>query len=300
MNIRTYASRCLPVFVVLILLAQLAHATLPSIEARYDRLLQLMQEYEVNQQSRSAKASLLASHYKDRFLDPLNEDEIGRLDSRDLYFVQLAAEAVLSLAPDQEIKGHAQAVFHELGSRDDLSRANFVAYYRSLVFSRDFEAAELLRGQVGDAALPFRVISPGRAAPGTRSVLARSAGGELLIIREAEPLNNGVYLIGHPYCAWTRRAMSDLASDETTRRYIVNSGYLISPFGTIFQSDYERIQGMPEFEIVVQESQWPEITHWSLPTFVFVAEGEVVMSFTGWPGSERLSLFRQGMDATRR
>lgn len=275
---------------------QPARATAPPVaEAAYDGFMNFFYEARDSAQSYEDQAAATLERYNVIFTTFHSNDGIERLPARDLYFLQLASELVLSLTFDETVFGHARALFTELQNREELSRASYVAYYRSLVFSKDFESAESIRETVGAAAIPWNVVGSSRISPGSRSVLVRDTSKEQLTVRSHAGYKNGVYIVGHPYCVWTQRALTDLEKALNIFDKEVAKVHLISPFQTIFQSDYEWPAGHPDFEIVIDESNWPEISSWELPTFVFIGDGEVLLSFSGWPSSSRLELFQEGL-----
>lgn len=215
---------------------------------------------------------------------------LSSLSDRDLHFLQLTAEAALFYGAEGQPADDAQRFYDAVSARGNDANAARV-YYRSMLFAGEWDKAASVESQLSDSVPVVRVLD--QSSKGAARTVLTAQGPNSFIASARAPLENGVYMVGHGSCAWTRRALRDIAQDDGARSFLAEHAMLLSPANTVAQG---APRGDSRFSIVKRAPDWPEISSWALPTFVFVKNGQVVEEFSGWPSAESLVKFRAGME----
>jgi hypothetical protein len=107
-------------------------------------------------------------------------------------------------------------------------------------------------------------------------------------------------VVGSPWCPYSQRASETILADrEMSSLMARHSTWIMSqasmPDLSVVEKWNQAHVGWP-MQLVYLNSEWPLITSWGTPGFYFLKGGKVVVSFTGWPGSERLRDVRAGFE----
>lgn len=101
----------------------------------------------------------------------------------------------------------------------------------------------------------------------------------------------GIVVIGHPQCNFSSAFFAELDADPELRQQIVQQSVFLRSAWKVYsdQSVLNWNREHPEyaFNIVVQESDWPELNYWGTPTFYFFRNGMLVRKVVGWRESTR-------------
>jgi len=259
-----------------------------SPDVRYDNFLEASEKI-IESGEYDRRQSLISIAYQNAVAGFDHPDVLSARPDRDLHFLQLTAEAALYYGASAEIADDAELFFNEAARRPNEAGAALI-YNRSMLLAGRWDAASTVEPLLPVAATRIRVDSASTLGEGRAVLTAR--GTNYFEQTQRTPLTEGVYIIGHESCAWTRRALADLGNDAAANDFVSHRAMLLSPSNTVLQG--VRSEDSP-FAVVVRASDWPEVREWSLPSFVFVQGGEVVDHFSGWPGPESIERFRAAM-----
>src|SRR5690606_21584443 len=92
-------------------------------------------------------------------------------------------------------------------------------------------------------------------------------------------------------CHFTRGAAEAIGADPELRKVLDGALWLVPEADPVRVDEvlleWERRFAWAPLQYVNRESEWPEITDWGRPTFVFVKDGQVQRTITGWPPEGR-------------
>ncbi|WP_157778541.1 hypothetical protein [Massilia violaceinigra] len=117
-------------------------------------------------------------------------------------------------------------------------------------------------------------------------------------------LNTGRHLviITSPYCPFALKALSAIESDSTLapllrRRVTV---MVMQDFNFFYDKYAHWNQMHPLLPLVLTHSreEWPEVSHWVSPLFLFFRDGKLESKFSGWPSDEDLDKVYRGLGLT--
>ncbi|QCO67850.1 hypothetical protein E5843_08875 [Luteimonas yindakuii] len=242
----------------------------------------------------SERFRLASTHYAATFPGFYASGGLKRLSDRDLYFLQLAAESLLALSFFPEAEEHAVRSYRELVSRGNMRTVNVNAYYTSMIYAAKFDAAREVEDYVTVPRITVRTRTFALADQ-RRVVHAINEDRRSFDLRVEDALVDGIYFVGHPFCRWTRNALSDLGAHAEAAAVLETNTVFLAPKNTILQGR-DPTDGVPEFAVVMNQADWPEIAIWTLPTIVFIKDGTPFRTISGWPAASRVPEF---VDAVR-
>ncbi|MDQ1834512.1 hypothetical protein [Massilia scottii] len=117
-------------------------------------------------------------------------------------------------------------------------------------------------------------------------------------------LNAGRHLviITSPYCPFAIKALSAIESDSTLapllrRRVTV---MVMQDFNFFYDKYAHWNQMHPLLPLVLTHSreEWPEVSHWVSPLFLFFRDGKLESKFSGWPSDENVDKVYKGLGIT--
>lgn len=275
-----------------VLLATDVCASSSDLAGAYDRLLARLQAI-ADDPSAAARDDRMYVEYLRAVAPYRDENVIQALSGRDLHYLQLMAEASLFYSDREQVAVDAEGFYRRAVSGREFDASAPRIFYRSMLLAGEWEKA----GQVADRLAPsvpvVRVQQRGGRAQG-RAVLT-PVSTDVLEATSVQPLHDGVYVVGHHACGWTRKALADILAHPDLKEVLADRALFLSPRHTIIQ-DPRGADRFPTFQIVTDPQDWPEIHSWDLPTFVFVEGGKVVHGFSGWASPDALQAFRAGVD----
>lgn len=244
-------------------------------------------------------------------------DTLPRFDAlmaslREAGLASLPNDALHKLAWDAHV-----ANFYYAGARPDAHREVVEELLRRSAATdeelRDFHAA-LVAARRWDEARDFAAAFPRLALEPVPAIEDRATGGEApaylrpdpatgALVRETFDPGEGPMLlvISHPGCAFSRRAMAAIAADPALDQALPARRLFLAPtFGGLkldWVTQWNTDQPAFPHVLVDQPARWPLVASWGTPQFLFLVDGELVETVTGWPGDEQAGVL---MAASRR
>lgn len=112
------------------------------------------------------------------------------------------------------------------------------------------------------------------------------------LIRLPFPLPSGghIIVVSHPFCHFSRNALSAITSDLELESIFINHSTWIMP--TKDSLDIEGVlqannESLLKYRYVYLQSEWPEIDYWGTPAFYFYKNGNLLQKIVGWPEEGR-------------
>lgn len=109
-------------------------------------------------------------------------------------------------------------------------------------------------------------------------------------------------IIVSPYCPFAIDALSAIERDSTLapllrRRVTV---MVMQDFNFSYSKYLHWNQMHPQLPLVLTHSreEWPEVTHWASPLFLFFQDGELESKFSGWPAEGNWDKLYEGFGIT--
>lgn len=268
-----------------------ARASESTLVDAYDRLLAKMQVIaaEPSSDPRDERMYMAYLHAVAPYRDG---NAVHAFSGRDLYYLQLMAEASLFYSYREQVAVDAERFYRHAVDAKEFDASASRIFYRSMLLAGEWEKAREVEDRLVSSVSVIRVLQGGGQAEG-RAVLTPVAA-DVLEATSVQPLRDGVYVVGHHGCAWTRKALTDILAQPDLKEFLAGRSLFLAPRNTVLQGSQDANR-FPTFQIVMDPRQWPEIGSWDLPTFVFVENGEVVDGFSGWASQDALQAFRAGM-----
>ena len=277
--------------VACVLLFSGSNASEGRVDDAYDQLLARMQLISAESPSELRDKRLYEAYL--HAVAPYRDEKVmPALSGRDLYYLQLMAEASLFYSYQSQVAVDAERFYRQSIDSNDFDESASRIFYRSMLLASEWSKAQQVESSLPPSVSVIRVRRRDARDDG-REVLS-PASPDVFEVTSAQPLRNGVYFVGHRDCAWTRKALTDISAQPFLKAWLDEKTLFLAPRNTILQGVQDPGR-LPAFQIVLDPREWPEIDSWNLPTFVFVANGKVVDSFSGWPSQDALKDFRAGI-----
>lgn len=185
-------------------------------------------------------------------------------------------------------------VFDELQRRGAATPQDVTDLHASLVAARRWDEARAFASRHPDVALePLPAIVDRRTDPDAPAFLRLDATGETLV-RENAVLGEGRWLlvVSHPGCAFSRRALAAIERNAALNQALPARRLYLGPTFGGLKLDHIKAwnSSQPSFPhvLVDEPGHWPFVTSWGTPQFLFLVDGVVVDTVTGWPGDEQV------------
>ncbi|MDQ1815927.1 hypothetical protein RBA41_21760 [Massilia sp. CCM 9210] len=117
-------------------------------------------------------------------------------------------------------------------------------------------------------------------------------------------LNSGRHLviIISPYCPFAIKALSAIESDSTLapllRRQV--TVMVMQDFNFFYDkyAHWNQVHLLLPLVLTHSREEWPEVSHWVSPLFLFFRDGKLESKFSGWPSDEDLDKVYRGLGLT--
>jgi hypothetical protein len=169
---------------------------------------------------------------------------------------------------------------------------------------REFKKANKLMERHGAILLPNRPL----VVEDLSSLQARRTAwffqGHRQLTRLDVDLNKGVHLmiIGSPYCHFASTALAEMESDPALRPLLASRVKVIAMNDFSFNYDVYTAWNMAHpslpFGLAHNRDEWPEVTRWVSPVFLFFRNGELKSQFSGWPEEGHMDKIYTGFGLT--
>ncbi|MCY0910652.1 hypothetical protein [Massilia antarctica] len=152
---------------------------------------------------------------------------------------------------------------------------------------REFEKANALIEQYNPHSLQGPITVNDLTSPAARRtawIFQANRG----LTRRAVDLQKGLHLIiiGSPYCGFTKRAVSQIEGDPTLAPLLREKVTVMAMHDFNFNYDvytrWNRLHPSLPFTLTHSREEWPEVTHWVSPVFLFFRNGKLESTFSGW------------------
>ena len=231
---------------------------------------------------------------------------------RETGLASLPTEALHKLAWDAHVANFYYAgarpdahreVVDELLRRSAATDEELADFHDALVAARRWGEARAFAADFPDLPLEPVPAIEDRATAGEAPAYLRVEPATGTLLRETFDPGQGPMLlvISHPGCAFSRRAMAAIAADPALNQALPARRLFLAPtFGGLkldWVTQWNADQPAFPHVLVDQPARWPQVPSWGTPSFLFLVDGELVETVTGWPGDEQAEVL---MAAARR
>ena len=268
----------------------------PSPQQILESLTQFEQEYFAN--PREHVFSEVGPGLLDRYSPLLEQNVHSALDEEpaEAHSAWLhAAWLTLLFADNEQVRSQGLQVFalmQDQGTEEahDIERAHDL-----LMLGRQFDQASALRAKYAELDLPSTpplVLADDHEADRPSLIKGFSNGQALRVAAVPEStISDGLVVVFHPGCGFSRRAYDFIANDPRTQCLIDHPRVAwVAPFK--FNLEYARLSDWqskhPQHRLgaVYNPSAWEGVEFRQSPVFFFRKNAESADTLTGWPGEE--------------
>lgn len=178
----------------------------------------------------------------------------------------------------------------------DLVDANFAG--RNFVIAKKY-------GDMIDESVVFPEMSDARqtgAAAGTKIIIPETNSSGVTYTAGTFNLDgNRIVIVSHPQCPFSGRAAQSIHASPRLREIFSRHALWLSPplannLSGKTVADWS--EKYPDFRwgIAFRRGEFPAIERWSLPSFYFFSDGQLIHTFTGWRSDENIKLVFDGLE----
>jgi len=289
MDFRLTAMRCV-IAAAVVAWSVMAHAgqTQIDVEGLYSRLHAL--ERETFQLTEKVQAERVEEQFTRDFTSLVARSALSDSSNEDLNFVYQAAYLAGFYSGKRAHLDIMRDVISELERRKVANDAQRALLYRTFIGMRLFKEASDYSSVHPSMEVERPPILPSNHDEQLQSPIVYEVGvdGRSLLPRHVE-LEKGVQLVvvAHPLCAFSRRAMEQLAIDVEISPIIARHATWIAPVDQRLHLDVVSAwnHGHPLTPIVIARyrNDWPLFDNWATPQFYLLKDGELLGHLSGWP-----------------
>ncbi|WP_159016678.1 hypothetical protein [Cognatiluteimonas profundi] len=257
-----------------------------SVESKFNHFFALTeQSIEMPQPQRLAK--IKASYYSN-FDQAATPSKLAHLNDDDVALLYRAAEVAEFYLEEPAYLNDMEDTLQELESRKAATEDQRAAFFRALIGLRRFQTAAEYFG----AHPSIRVEAVPKVAPLEKDLkqpIVYAVTKDAHSLRpEYVDVARGIHLIvvSHPLCAFSRRAMSVMASDAELRPVLQYTTWL-APVDQRLNLDVVSAWNAQHSDTPVviarRRSDWPMFDEWGTPHFYLFRDGRMIGDFAGWP-----------------
>ena len=272
--------------------ASSATQAMSDVEQRFNELYFL--DLELATAADAEHAEQLTSRYRALFPQARDPASLHAASNADLKLLYRAATLANFQRADDLASAAMAAAIDELDARGIATPAELQRARDALLSARQFDAARrfgVAHAAAGFTALPdFRGIAAGYG--GRPSLWRMDQTGKVLT---RQPVDTGplqvVVLAG---CHFAADAARDIVADPLLAPvFSAHARWLSLPPGQEDMQalrDWNRAHPQAPMEMLYDRSEWPMFTHWRMPTFYVIRQGQVIGSLSGWSPTSRTEL----------
>lgn len=258
------------------------------IEQRYDELVLWKADKASTDADRAARIRRM---YVRLFTVYQKTERLSSISSADLRLLKRAAEHVVSVLPDATYIAQLRIDLAEMQRRGIADDKDYQGLHHALVASRQFAAAEVLTHQHPGMDEPD-IPALHHGAPlhaGWPTALTTSKQG-LVMIREAFDLSTPLRIVVVASCHFSQDAARAIEADTQLRPLFARHAIWLASESESFDAVARWNGEFPQQPIHVawQDSEWPMLDSWDMPTFYVFHDGHLTGKFSGWLGLESL------------
>lgn len=253
-----------------------------TIEQHYDKLVLHPPD---NSLSAGERATLTGERYDRLFSTYQSAQHLHRVNPVDLRLLRRAAEfAVYSTASPAHI-AHLQLDLTEMQRRDMLTDKDYVPLHDALIAARDFAAAgELAKRHPDMGIAPVPTYRKPPALPAGQPTALSIDAHNATMVREPFDLSDPVHIVVVASCHFSRDAARAITADAQLRSLFARDATWLASQNESFDAVRDWNHEFPDQPIHVawQNSEWPMLDSWAMPTFYVFRHGQLVEKFSGW------------------
>ncbi|PWK92032.1 hypothetical protein [Fulvimonas soli] len=252
-----------------------------AIEQRFDALVLQRPDPAMPDAGRRAA---IGRRYDRLFAGLQHPASLRQVSKPDLRLLKRAAERAAAEAPDAARIADLRADLAELQRRRMIGDGDYAGLYRVLVASRRLdEATALARQRPGMQVDAVPAMPPTPAPPqGQPTALRVDASGRHMR-RQAFDLSGPWRIVVVAACHFSEDAARDIVADARLRPLFAERAIWLASQGTSFAAAAEWNRRFPDqpINIAWQDSEWPMLDDWGMPTFYVFRQGRLVDRWSG-------------------
>jgi hypothetical protein len=259
------------------------------IESRYRAFAELAQDVAMRPQIEQEPT--MRARFERTLAHAYTQDDLQRASDADLRFLVRAGEDLGFFSyskADLPYVARPLGVLEQRGAASDADRAR---YFRALIGLRLFDQARAYRATYPSMDVePVPDIAEASGAGSGPPVYAIGEGG---LARMRLSIDAGVHVVvvAHPLCAYSRKAMEQLAGDAHLSPFLRERATWLAPVSRRIGLDvlqaWNDANAATPLVLADRREDWPFIRTWSTPTFHVLKDGLLVGTFEGWPAEGR-------------
>jgi len=252
------------------------------VERHYDELMLQKPARSMPDAERFAIAGQRYDHLLSSYQAP---EHLYLLNHTDLRLLKRASEDAVFYVPSPTHVAQLQSDLAEMQRRDMVEDKDYVRLHQALVASRDFDAANALAGShpgmdVGIVPIFHKPSSLPRKQPTALTVNAKNG----TMTRQAFDLSAPLRIVVVASCHFSQDAARAIEADAQLRPIFASDAIWLASQNEYFSSvtDWNREFPDQPIHIAWQNSEWPMLDSWAMPTFYVFRHGRLVKKFSGW------------------
>lgn len=236
------------------------------------------------------RGPLIQNAFSKHFGNERQTTGLSYLPSSDLSDRLDALATVSHIRPDARLGSDAWELVDILEARGDASTADIAKLHRMLFAERSFDSADQLRRRFVEANLPASPRLERLTSSGAYNAYAVSRDGAGLLEMHLGMRDfTGLLAVGHPSCAFSRRAAEWMHSaghgDKLPVRWIAPvDGNLHMSVIAAWNAKH------PDQPLLLarHEGDWPFVIDWDTPQFFQFVRGRLTGHVSGWNRESRI------------
>lgn len=264
-----------------------------AIEKAFD---QLVLHADIGSSSLPERAAAIAHAYDRLFTRYQEPSSLPNVDAPDLRLLKRAVENVLFYAPDAAHIGQLRDDLAEMHKRSMGTDESYTKLYRALVATRQFrQARALAQNHPGMSVAPLPVFhEPSHLPPGRPTALSLGGDGKNMT-RQAFDLDTPLRIVIVASCHFSKDAARAIKQDPQLQPLFAGHAIWLAdqsePIANV--EDWNREFPHQPIHVAWQNSEWPKLDSWNMPTFYIFRHGKLVDQWHGWPADTGMQTLRR-------
>ncbi|MGC1548560.1 MAG: hypothetical protein WA777_08520 [Rhodanobacter sp.] len=252
------------------------------IEQNYDELVLQKEDSSLPDAERFARHN---QQYDRLFAKYQQPDSLRSVSSPDLRLLKRAVESTVFVLPDAAHVAQLQMVLAEMQRRGMAEDNDYASLYRALISTRQFaEAKTLAQQHPGMDAGTFPAFSQSKTLPqGWPTALTLDKQSQAMS-RAAFDLSSPLRIVVVADCHFSQDAARAIEADAQLNPLFAQHAIWLASQEEPFDSAIDWNRKFPDqpIHIAWQNSEWPMLDSWAMPTFYVFHDGKLTKKFNGW------------------
>lgn len=231
--------------------------------------------------------TIVLSRYNKLFSDLQQAGTLRKLDDHDLGLLYRAALLAAFWSKTDRYLNDLTSDFDELQQRGRATDLQIAKYHQRLVGARRFKAANTLA--TAHPSLDIKVLPPvrrvGRLPRGQPSMLWVDKDGQHLW-HQAVNMDVPLRIVVVASCHFSEDAARAIDDNPILRHLFHQYAIWLADDNQSIAATRDWNREFPDqpIHIAWQNSQWPMLDNWAMPTFYVFRHGKLIEEWSGWPG----------------